>query len=132
MSDSRVGIEDKGPGDDTLVVNRPGRERRSFAFSKLRHNGIGKTSSRRNRRSVTGNGVTGDVDGPHAALGDAKLMDDAGIKDADLAKKADELCADGATALFLALDGKAAGIIAIVDPIKATSAAALQRLQTDG
>jgi Cu+-exporting ATPase len=80
--------------------------------------------------SVTGKGVTGIVGGHNAALGNAKLID--GTGDADLAKKADELRRDGATALFLALDGKPAGVIAIADPIKTTTAAALQRLKADG
>ena len=85
-----------------------------------------------NFASVTGKGVIGDVGGHHAALGNAKLLKDAGIEVADLVKKADELRADGETVLFLALDGKAAGVIAIADPIKPTTAAALGRLQADG
>ena len=59
-------------------------------------------------------------------------MDDAGVANAELAKRADELRADGATALFLAVDGQAAGVIAIADPIKATTAAALKDLQAGG
>ena len=85
-----------------------------------------------NFASVTGKGVTGEVGGRHAVLGNAKLLDDAGIANVDLAKKADNLRADGATALFLGLDGQAAGIIAIADPIKATTAAALKDLQAGG
>jgi Cu+-exporting ATPase len=53
-----------------------------------------------NFASVTGKGVTGDVGARHAVLGNAKLLGDAGIVNADLAKRADELRADGATALF--------------------------------
>jgi Cu+-exporting ATPase len=82
--------------------------------------------------SVTGEGVTGEVDGRRAVLGNAKLLDDAGIVNTELAKRAGELRADGATALFLALDGHAAGVIAIADPIKATTFAALQALQAGG
>ena len=85
-----------------------------------------------NFASVTGKGVTGEVGGRHAVLGNARLLDDAGIANADLAKRADELRADGATALFLALDGQAAGVIAIADPIKTTTAAALKDLQAGG
>jgi Cu+-exporting ATPase len=83
-----------------------------------------------NFASVTGKGVTGDVGDRHAALGNAMLL--GGLTDADLVKKADELRADGATALFLALDGKPAGIIAIADPIKASTSGALKRLRADG
>jgi Cu+-exporting ATPase len=82
--------------------------------------------------SVTGEGVTGEVDGRKAVLGNAKLLADAGIVNAELVKRADELRADGATALFLAFDGHAAGVIAIADPIKATTFAALQELQAGG
>ncbi len=85
-----------------------------------------------NFASVTGKGVTGDVGSQHAVLGNASLLDDAGVETADLAKRADDLRADGATALFLAVDGKAAGVIAIADPIKATTLAALEDLQAGG
>jgi Cu+-exporting ATPase len=85
-----------------------------------------------NFASVTGKGVTGVVDARHVALGNAKLMSADGVIAADLTKNADELRADGATALFLALDGSPVGIIAIADPIKATTPAALQRLRADG
>ncbi|HVA27624.1 MAG TPA: copper-translocating P-type ATPase, partial [Candidatus Baltobacteraceae bacterium] len=89
-------------------------------------------SEPRNFTSVTGKGVSGEVGGHHVGFGNAKLMDDMGIKDVGLAKQADELRADGATALFLAVDRKPAGVIAVADPIKATTAAALQRLRADG
>jgi Cu+-exporting ATPase len=85
-----------------------------------------------NFASATGKGVSGEVGGRHAALGNAKLMHDLAVESGDLMKKADELRADGATALFLAVDGKIAGVIAIADPIKATTAAALERLRADG
>jgi Cu+-exporting ATPase len=85
-----------------------------------------------NFSSVTGKGVTGDIAGRHAVLGNAKLLSDVGIVNTDLASRADELRADGATALFVALDGKAIGVIAIADPIKATTQSALQELQAAG
>jgi P-type Cu+ transporter len=82
--------------------------------------------------SVTGKGVTGTVDGRAVALGNAKLMADLGIDLGGLREEADKLRGDGATALFLALDGKAGGVVAVADPIKATTAAALERLRADG
>jgi Cu+-exporting ATPase len=85
-----------------------------------------------NFASITGAGVTGDVAGRRVALGNAKLVSETGIVDAEIAKRAEELRAGGATALFLALDGIVAGTIAIADPIKATTLAALERLQADG
>jgi Cu+-exporting ATPase len=82
--------------------------------------------------SLTGKGVTGDVGSRAVALGNVKLMDELGVKNADLMAKADELRADGATALFLAVDGRAAAVIAIADPIKATTSTALERLRASG
>ena len=82
--------------------------------------------------SVTGKGVTGKIGGRSVALGNAKLMADLGIKLADLEHKADELRSDGATALFLAIDGEPGGVIAIADPIKSTTQAALDSLRKDG
>ena len=82
--------------------------------------------------SVTGKGVTGKIGGRSVALGNAKLMADVGIALGDLAHKADELRSDGATALFLAVDGKPGGVIAIADPVKSTTQAALDMLRKDG
>ena len=82
--------------------------------------------------SVTGKGVTGKIGGRSVALGNAKLMADLGIKLGDLEHKADELRSDGATALFLAVDSKPGGVIAIADPIKSTTQAALDSLRNYG
>ncbi len=82
--------------------------------------------------SVTGKGVTGKIGGRSVALGNAKLMADLGIKLGELEHKADELRSDGATALFLALDREPGGVIAIADPIKSTTPAALDSLRKDG
>ena len=82
--------------------------------------------------SVTGKGVTGQVGGRLVALGNAALMADTGVELGDLAAKADELRRDGATALFVAIDGKQGGIIAVADPIKPTTKAAIEALVADG
>jgi Cu+-exporting ATPase len=82
--------------------------------------------------SATGKGVTGKVGGRAVALGNARLMADQGIELGDLAARADELRGKGATALFVGVDGKPGGIIAIADPIKATTRAALDSLRADG
>jgi Cu+-exporting ATPase len=82
--------------------------------------------------SVTGKGVTGKVSGRAVALGNANLMAELGVALGDLEKRADELRGDGATALFLAVDGKPGGVIAIADPIKSTTQAALDTLRKDG
>ena len=82
--------------------------------------------------SITGKGVSGKVGERAVALGSAKLMESLGVSLGDLIARADELRADGATALFLAVDGKPAGVIAIADPIKSTTRAALDTLRADG
>jgi P-type Cu+ transporter len=85
-----------------------------------------------NFASITGKGVTGSVDSRAVALGNANLMRDLGVDLGDMATRADELRREGATALFLALDGKPGGVIAIADPIKPTTLAALDSLRGDG
>ncbi len=82
--------------------------------------------------SVTGKGVTGKVAGRPVALGNAKLMADQGIELGDLAARADELRQQGATVLYVGVDAKPGGIIAIADPIKATTRAALDSLRKSG
>ena len=82
--------------------------------------------------SHTGMGVTGRVGGRAVALGNARLMQDQHVAVGALAAKVDELRSFGAPALFVAVDGKAGGLIAIADPIKATTRAALDSLRTDG
>ncbi|GAC1573926.1 MAG: copper-translocating P-type ATPase [Novosphingobium sp.] len=90
------------------------------------------TSEAADFASVTGKGVTGTVDGKAVALGNAALMADLGIDPAYLADQAEALRSEGATALFLALDSHLAGVIAIADPVKATTQAALATLREAG
>jgi Cu+-exporting ATPase len=82
--------------------------------------------------SITGKGVTGRIDGHQVSLGNAKLLKDIGVASADLESRADKLRREGATAMFVAIDGRPAGIIAVADPIKATTPVALERLRADG
>jgi len=81
--------------------------------------------------SVSGKGVTGTIDGRKVALGNRALMQAAGIDVDSLESAADELRRH-ATAIFAGLDGKAAGVIAVADPIKATSPAAVRALKQAG
>ncbi|MGH7051115.1 MAG: heavy metal translocating P-type ATPase [Acetobacteraceae bacterium] len=83
-------------------------------------------------QSVTGEGVRGQIDGRRVALGNARLMTAEAALPGDLAAAADEFRASGATALFIAVDGRQAGILAIADPIKPTTPAALDELRRDG
>jgi Cu+-exporting ATPase len=79
-----------------------------------------------------GKGVVGMVEGKRLALGSAKFLAELNIETAALAGEAERLRGDGATAIFLAVNGKPAGLIAIADPVKATTPQALQALAADG
>jgi heavy metal translocating P-type ATPase len=79
--------------------------------------------------SPTGKGVVGTVDGQPVALGNIKLMDDLKIDIKPLSAQADELRGDGATVIFVAISGKAAGLLAIADPIKETTPDAIKALK---
>ncbi|QQP89509.1 heavy metal translocating P-type ATPase [Skermanella rosea] len=82
--------------------------------------------------SVTGKGVVGKVGGRTVALGNARMMQDQGITLGDLEARADDLRREGATALFAAIDGRPGGVIAVADPIKASTPHALETLRADG
>jgi P-type Cu+ transporter len=82
--------------------------------------------------SVTGLGVRGRVGGRVVALGNTKLMETAGADLGPLAAEAERTRGDGATAMFLAVDGRAAGTIAVADPIKDTTRAAIATLRAEG
>jgi Cu+-exporting ATPase len=80
----------------------------------------------------SGKGAVGTVNGRIVALGNAALMAESKIDVTALSAKADALRQDGATAIFVAVDGRAAGLLAIADPVKETTAAALKALMEDG
>jgi Cu+-exporting ATPase len=81
--------------------------------------------------SITSKGVTGKVGGRTVALGNAKLMADVRASIGDAEKQADHLRSDGATVLFMAVEGTLAGLIAVADPIKSSTCAALNDLRKD-
>ncbi|HTM74633.1 MAG TPA: copper-translocating P-type ATPase, partial [Pseudolabrys sp.] len=82
--------------------------------------------------SPVGKGVVGTVDDGKLALGNAKFLAELGVDTSVLAAEAERLRGDGATAIFLAVDGKPAGVIAIADPVKPTTPTALKVLAEDG
>jgi Cu+-exporting ATPase len=82
--------------------------------------------------SPSGKGATGTVDGRKVALGNAMLMGELGISTGDVDAAAEVARQDGATAIYVAVDGRAAGIIAIADPVKASAKGALAKLREDG
>ncbi len=80
----------------------------------------------------TGKGVTGRVEGQRVALGNRALLDALGIDPGPLAERADALRAEGQTVMFVALDGRLAGLLGVADPIKESTAAAIEALHADG
>jgi Cu+-exporting ATPase len=82
--------------------------------------------------SHTGKGVTGTVDGRKVSLGNAPMMSDVGIDPSPLQKQADEHRAEGQGVMFVAIDGKLAGLIVVADPIKESSADAIADLHKEG
>ena len=83
-------------------------------------------------RSVTGKGITGTVDGTDVAVGNARLLEDAHITAGDLAVRAEQLRAEGQTVMFVAVDGRAAGLLGVTDPIKQSTPEAIQLLHEAG
>jgi Cu+-exporting ATPase len=82
--------------------------------------------------SFTGKGVRGRVDGSDVALGTRVLLQELGIDPGELLAEAERLREGGQTAMFVAVDGKAAGVLGVADPIKETTAEAIRQLHEDG
>ena len=82
--------------------------------------------------SITGKGVAGRASGHEVVLGNVKLLEERGIDPGALAQEADALRRDGATVLYAAVDGRAAGLLAVSDPVKASAAEALRLLRAAG
>ncbi|MGX5841840.1 heavy metal translocating P-type ATPase [Mesorhizobium sp. ArgA1] len=82
--------------------------------------------------AVTGKGVSGMVSSRKVSLGNAAMMADLGIDTASLSAKAEALQAEGKTAMFVAVDSRLAGIVAVADPVKATTAEAIRALHDRG
>jgi Cu+-exporting ATPase len=82
--------------------------------------------------SPTGRGAIGTVEGKSIVLGNARFLTEQNIDTSALASAADELRREGATAIFVGIDGQAGGAIAIADPVKPTTAEALAALRQEG
>ncbi len=82
--------------------------------------------------SHTGKGVAGMVDGRTVLLGNAKLLEQFQIAPGGLAEQAEVLRAEGQTVMFVAVDGKVAGLLAVSDPIKETTPEAIRQLHDEG
>jgi Cu+-exporting ATPase len=82
--------------------------------------------------SLTGKGVAGEVAGYKVSLGNQALLEELGLKVADLRGKAEALRLDGQTVMFVIVDGAVAGLVSVADPIKATTAEAIKQLHDEG
>jgi Cu+-exporting ATPase len=82
--------------------------------------------------SLTGQGVSGSVEGQSVILGNGALLQARGVDTAPLGTRADALRREGQTTIFVAIEGKAAGILALADPIKESTPEALTALRADG
>jgi len=82
--------------------------------------------------SITGKGVSGSINGRRVALGNLKLFEELSIDPGNLPDLAETGRNQGQTVMFVAIDGKAAGIIGVADPIKASTAQAIRDLHTEG
>ncbi|RID90156.1 heavy metal translocating P-type ATPase [Gemmobacter lutimaris] len=82
--------------------------------------------------AITGKGVRGKVTGRSVALGNAAMMQEMGLDIARAETQADTLRAEGKTAMFIAVDGMLAGIVAVADPIKESTSQAIKELHAQG
>ena len=82
--------------------------------------------------AVTGKGVSGTVAGRKVALGNAAMMGDLRVDTSPVSVRAEGLQSEGKTAMFVAVDGQLAGIVAVADPVKATTAEAIRALHDSG
>jgi P-type Cu2+ transporter len=82
--------------------------------------------------AIAGHGIEATVEGRAVLVGNAKLMRDRGVDIDDLTRKADELAAQGQTPMYAAVDGKAAGILAVADTIKPSAREAIRRFREAG
>ncbi len=83
-------------------------------------------------RSLTGQGVTGVVEGRTVALGNTALFQNLGISLGNLLHEAEDMRREGATAIFLAVDRQPAGLLAVTDPIRASTPEAIRLLHQEG
>jgi P-type Cu+ transporter len=94
--------------------------------------GVGEVPPAGEFHSLTGKGVEGTVSGHAVALGNAALLTERGIDVGALAPAAENLRRQGQTVMFVAVDGRAAGLLGVADPVKSSTPEALAALRADG
>jgi P-type Cu+ transporter len=82
--------------------------------------------------SLTGQGVIGTIEGRRVAVGNLKLLESLSVDAGSLSAQADELRRTGQTVMFVAVDGRAAGLVGVADPIKDTAREAIRALHAEG
>ena len=82
--------------------------------------------------AIPGHGVQAEVEGHTVLLGNRKLMADGGIATSELDERAQQLAGEGKTPMYVAIDGRTAGLVAVADTIKPDSVAAIARLRRAG
>jgi len=90
-----------------------------------------KLSDAQDFESVTGQGITGYIDGRKIEVGNHKLLEESGISHDEVDKTAESLRAEGQTVMFVAVDGKIAGLLGITDPIKDSTPLAIEQLRNE-
>jgi len=89
-------------------------------------------SEARDFHYVPGKGVSGIVDGKAVLVGTERLLSDSGIPTSELESRAESLRNEGQTTIFVAIDGKLAGILGVADPVKAGAPEAIRELKSQG
>ena len=133
-----VAVTAVAPFDETMVLSLAASLERSsehplaaaiVASARQRGVALGELAG---FRSITGKGVTGTVNGRQVAVGNTALFADRSVPLTALESSADAARADGATVMFVAIDERPAGVLAVADPIKASTPAALDGLRHEG
>jgi Cu+-exporting ATPase len=130
-------VSQQGIGEDELLRLAASLERGSehplaaAIVAAAQEKGL-ELSTAQDFDSPVGKGVTGTIDGKRMAIGNRRYLAEIGIDTTALEQKAETLRLDGATAVFVTIDGSVAGLIGIADPVKATTPEAVQALRADG
>jgi Cu+-exporting ATPase len=85
-----------------------------------------------NFQSITGKGVSGEVDGYAVAVGNIKLLETMDINAGELPQQANKQRSEGKTVMFIVINGKTAGLISVADPIKESTPEAIRDLHAEG
>jgi Cu+-exporting ATPase len=133
-----VAVEPSGGIDETtllrLVASLENVSEHPLAgaiVAGARERGV-RLSEVRDFESATGKGVTGTIDGRRVAIGNLKHLEALGVDPAALRDRADRLRQEGQTVMFIAIDGEPGGLVGVADPIKPTTAEAIQALHREG